>query len=169
MFLSDIEDGTNIFIDANIFVYHFSANSRFNLSCTDFLERIEKGKIHGITSASVVYEVAHRIMMEEAILTLPDLKAKDIIKYLKTHADTVKNLLMNRQIPNKIVAIGVEIIPIDIRGIEKSQQMKAQYGVLSNDALVLQVMKDFNILLLASNDSDFEKVDFITLYKPIQK
>jgi len=76
---------------------------------------------------------------------------------------------MNRQIPNKIVAIGVEIIPIDIRGIEKSQQMKAQYGVLSNDALVLQVMKDFNILLLASNDSDFEKVDFITLYKPIQK
>lgn len=169
MFLSNVEDGTKIFIDANIFVYHFTANSRFNPSCTSFLESIEKGNIQGFTTVSVIQEGVHRIMIEEAALLLPDVKAKDIVKYLKTHHDVVKSLAINREVPSKIVRFNVEIIPADIRIIEKSQLIKIQYGFLSNDALTLQVMKDFNISHLASNDSDFERVDFITLYKPIQK
>ena len=40
MFLSDLADGSSIFIDANVFVYHFSRQSRFNSSCSAFLERI---------------------------------------------------------------------------------------------------------------------------------
>lgn len=44
--------------------------------------------------------------------------------------------------------------------------MKRRYGVLSNDALSLQIMEDLKINNLASNDSDFERVDFIKLYKP---
>jgi len=106
-------------------------------------------------------------MIEEAALLLHDVKAKGLVKYLKTHYEVVKNLAINREVPSKIVRLNVEIVPADIKIIEKSQLMKIQYGFLSNDALVLQVMKDFNIAHLASNDSDFERVDFITLYKPL--
>jgi predicted nucleic acid-binding protein len=44
--------------------------------------------------------------------------------------------------------------------------MKRRYGFLSNDALSLQIMEDLKINDLASNDSDFERVTFIALYKP---
>lgn len=167
MFLSDIEDGTTVFIDANIFVYHFAANSRFNPSCTAFFERVERGEICGITSASVIQEVTHRAMMEETALILPDIKTKDIVKYLKSHHEIIKNLSINYKIPTEIALLNVEVIPIDMRTIVKSQQMKTRYGFLSNDALILQIMEDSNINHLASNDSDFERVDFITLYKPL--
>ena len=36
MFLSDLEDGSSIFVDANIFIYHFSRKSKFNPASTNF-------------------------------------------------------------------------------------------------------------------------------------
>ena len=60
----------------------------------------------------------------------------------------------------------MKIISFDIETIEKSQVMKRRYGFLSNDALTLQIMEDLNIKNLASNDIDFERVDFIKLYRP---
>ncbi|MFH1625482.1 MAG: hypothetical protein ABID54_10070 [Pseudomonadota bacterium] len=44
--------------------------------------------------------------------------------------------------------------------------MKRRYGFLSNDALYLQIMEDLEINNLASNDSDFEKIPSIRLYRP---
>lgn len=44
--------------------------------------------------------------------------------------------------------------------------MKSRYGLLSNDSLALQIMEDMQIKNLASNDADFERVNFIKLYKP---
>jgi len=60
----------------------------------------------------------------------------------------------------------LEIVSPGIDAIVRSQQMKKRYGFLSNDALTLQIMEDLRIDNLASNGSDFERVDFIKLYKP---
>jgi len=67
MFLSDLEDGSSIFVDANIFIYHFSRKSKFNSASTNFLERIEKKQIIGVTSTLVVQEAIHRLMIMEAL------------------------------------------------------------------------------------------------------
>lgn len=48
MFLHEVEPGQKVFIDANIFVYHFSQGSRFNRSCTDFLNRVEASEVRGM-------------------------------------------------------------------------------------------------------------------------
>ena len=166
MFLSDLEDGSSIFIDANIFIYHFSRESKLNPACSDFLERAELGKINGFTSASVVQEVTHRMMIIEAIAFLTGIKARDMVKYLKAHPDIIKKLVTHQIIPGKIASFNLEIISLEIDTIERSQHMKMRYGFLSNDALTLQIMEDRKINNLASNDSDFERVPFITLYKP---
>ncbi len=166
MFLPDLEDGSSIFIDANIFVYHFFKKSKFNPTSSNFLERAEKGEIKGITSTSVVQEATHRMMIMEAATILPDLKTKNIVGYLKAHSDIVKKLITHQVIPEKIASFNLEIISPDINTIQRSQQMKRRYGFLSNDALSLQIMEDLKINDLASNDSDFERVTFIALYKP---
>jgi hypothetical protein len=40
--LTDVAHGTRAFIDANIFVYHFSADSRLNWACTGSLLPLNK-------------------------------------------------------------------------------------------------------------------------------
>jgi len=166
MFLSDLEKGTSIFIDANIFVYHFSKESRFNQACSSFLEHIEAGTINGFSSISIVQEVTHRTMIMEAVGLLPGIKPRDVVNYLKRNPDTVKKLVNHQSIPSKIASFNLEIISPGMEAIVRSQQMKKRYGFLSNDALTLQIIEDLNIKNVASNDTDFERVDFITLYRP---
>ena len=89
MFLHEIETDQRIFIDANIFVYHFSKDSRFNKSCREFLLRVENSEIHGVTSAAVVQEATHRLMMSEAS-SMINIEVKNLPKYLKQHPDIVK-------------------------------------------------------------------------------
>ncbi len=104
MVLSDLEDGSSIFVDGNIFVYHFTRESKANPASSDFLERIERGTIHGFTSVSIVQEVTHRRMIIEAVAVLPGVKPKDLVKYLKTHSDAVKKLVNHQSIPSKIAS-----------------------------------------------------------------
>ena len=63
MKLTEIETGSRVFVDSNIFIYHFTGVSN---ECSDFLERCERGKIHATTTVSVVLEVLHCLMIVEA-------------------------------------------------------------------------------------------------------
>ena len=166
MFLDEIEPGSKVFIDANIFVYHFSRGSSFNKSCTDFLFRVETSEIHGITSTAIVQEATHRLMMVEASSVL-DTEVKNLPKYLKQHPEVVKELKKHLIVPGKISSLNIEITQITPKLIEESQEMKTEYGFLTNDALTLKIMKDLNIIAIASNDLDFKRVDWLNLYLPM--
>jgi predicted nucleic acid-binding protein len=165
MIFADIEDGCHIFVDANILVYHFSRKSRFNAASTTFLERIERREIVGVTSTAVVQEATHRLMIMEAVAIVDD-NVKNIVKYLKVNPNIVKKLVKHRAIPEKIASFNLEIVSPDMGAIIRSQDMKRRYGLLSNDSLALQIMEDMQIKNIASNDADFEMVNFIKLYKP---
>lgn len=106
------------------------------------------------------------MMIIEAAALHPEIKVKDLVKYLKGNPEEVKKLINHHEIPSKIASFNIQVISFDIETIERSQSMKRRYGFLSNDALTLQIMEDLNIKNLASNDTDFEIVDFITLYPP---
>jgi hypothetical protein len=166
MILSDLEDGSSVFVDANIFIYHFSKGSKLNPASSKFLERIEEGRIKGFTSVAIIQEITHRMMIVEAASILPEIKVKDIARYLKDHPDIVKKLATHENIPATIALFNLDVLSPNLETLERSQQMKRRYGFLSNDALTLQIMGDLKINNLASNDSDFERVDFIKLYKP---
>jgi predicted nucleic acid-binding protein len=165
LFLHEIKSGAKVFIDANIFVYHFSKGSEFNKSCTDFLYRAETSQIHGFTSTGIIMEASHRLMMVEASSVL-DIKIRNLPKYLKQHPDIVKQLTKHLTVPNKIAELNIEIIQITQKVIESSQLNKTKYGFLSNDALTLKIMEDMGIANIASNDSDFKCVDWLKLHLP---
>ena len=60
--LSSIPAGTNILIDANIFVYGLIAKSA---QCTVFLHRCSIEEVFGITLFEVVHEATHVFMVAE--------------------------------------------------------------------------------------------------------
>jgi predicted nucleic acid-binding protein len=64
--LSEIIDNADVFIDSNIFIYHFSGLEKFADACFHFFKRIEEGKVKGSTSTLVIAEVLHRLMIIEA-------------------------------------------------------------------------------------------------------
>lgn len=165
MFLHEIPSGNRVFIDANIFVYHFSHASRFNASCKEFLLRVENSELYGVTSAASIQEATHRLMMTEASSIL-DAEVKNLPKYLKQNPDAVKRLTKHLAVPRKIAELNIEIIPLTAAAIEQSQIFKTEYGFLSNDALTLQIMKNMDISIIASNDSDFKRVPWLSVYLP---
>ena len=64
MKLDDLPDGTRIFVDANILIYHFSGIS---LECRAFLQRCESRQVEAFTGVHIVLEVTHRLMILEAL------------------------------------------------------------------------------------------------------
>ncbi len=166
MYLHEIEIGSKVFIDANIFVYHFSKGSRFNKSCTEFLFRVETSEIHGTTSVAVIQEAVHRLMMVEASSIL-DIEVRNLPKYLKQHSDVVKQLTQHLAVPKKILSLITEIIQMTPKLIEESQSIKGKYGFLTNDSLTVKIMEELSITILASNDLDFKRVEWLKLYLPI--
>jgi predicted nucleic acid-binding protein len=166
MHLSDLKNGSSILIDSNIFVYHFFSKSRYNPAASEFLERVEKEDIVGITLTSIIMETTHRMMILEAAALFPDIRPRDLVAYLKEHPERVKQLTDHQAVPTEIASFNVQIISPDLDMLKKSQEMKKRFGFLSNDALTLQVMEDHKIANLASNDGDFERVDFVNLYRP---
>jgi predicted nucleic acid-binding protein len=61
--LTQVPPDSNIFIDANIFVYALSGTSA---QCKHFLERCSREEVTGITLFEIVNEATHRFMLAEA-------------------------------------------------------------------------------------------------------
>ena len=68
MTIDDIPGGTMVFIDANCLVYAATSDPQYGPACQRLLERIENKLIQGCTSASVLGDLAHRLMTIEAAL-----------------------------------------------------------------------------------------------------
>jgi len=163
--LSEIIDNADVFIDSNIFIYHFSGLEKFADACFHFFKRIEEGKVKGSTSTLVIAEVLHRLMIIEASKKFGILP-KDVIKYLKVNPDKITSLANHLDSVFYIEKLGISIITLSFEDIKLSAEFKRKFTLLTNDAINLAVMKNNHIANLASNDSDFERVDFLTLYKP---
>ncbi|MGB9629157.1 MAG: type II toxin-antitoxin system VapC family toxin, partial [Thermodesulfobacteriota bacterium] len=91
---------------------------------------------------------------------------KEVTKYLKANPDKIVSLADHIDSISYIEKLGISILTVSLKDIKLSSEFKKKFMLFTNDAINLAVMKNNNIAYLASNDSDFEKVDFLTLYKP---
>jgi len=66
MTFADIANSTDVFVDANIFVYAFAPDPQLGPPSEQLLERIEHRERQGFTSTHVLSDVAHRLMSLEA-------------------------------------------------------------------------------------------------------
>ena len=164
--LSEVPDGASVFVDANIFIYHFSGPTPLSPACSAFLERVEHGALHGFTSTIVLIEVLHRLMIIEAVGAL-QIAPRDVPRYLKEHPHQAKALAAHQAATQKIQQMGVQLVIVGVEDIERSHAIKREHGLLTNDALVLAVMERSGVTALASNDPDFQTVDTITPYLPM--
>ncbi len=162
MRLKDVSAGVDIFIDANIFIYHFTGNSA---ECSEFLTRCEEGELNGVTSTIVAAEVMHRLMLAEAE-SKKFANAPQILRKLKDRPGIVCRLTDYFVGGQAIFDIGIKTYPLTAELILNSQAIRVRYGLTVNDSLIAATMEEAGVEVLATNDDGFSRVDWIHIYKP---
>ncbi len=162
MRLDSIESGSEVFIDSNIFIYHFTGVSN---ESNAFLNRCEQGDLNGVTSVNVLLEVLHRLMMIEAVRKKL-VRPPNVVKKLKKFPEKIKQLNEYSINTQRIVEMGIAVKTISFEAILKSQTFRAGYGLMINDSLIVASMQEEGIKALATNDKVFSKIEGISVYKP---
>ncbi|MCJ7832813.1 MAG: PIN domain-containing protein [Deltaproteobacteria bacterium] len=153
---------STVFIDANIFIYHFTGASDESSS---FLSQCESGIFKGITSTNVILEVLHRLMIVEAVhkrLFYPP----NLVNKLKKHPERIKQLHDYFTNTQKIEQMGILVRPISALTILKSQINRSRYGLMVNDSIIVTIMEEEGISYLVTHDKDFNSVTDIKVLSP---
>lgn len=164
--LNQIPLGSKVFIDANIFIYHFSGDGHISDACTEFLFRVEERDVEAFTSTIILSEVLHRLMIVEAI-EKHELPLRGIVRYLKEHPDIVMTLEKYSVAPEKIHQMNVAILAVALPDLVGSKGVRDSYGLLTNDSTSVSILERFGITDIATNDSDFERVSGLRVWKPL--
>jgi predicted nucleic acid-binding protein len=61
---------------------------------------------------------------------------------------------------------GLAVLPFDEYRFQRAHALRERHGLMTNDSILLAAADVFGIHSLATNDSDFDAVDWITVYKP---
>ena len=163
MIFADLPVGSSIFLDANTFIYHFTAHSVFGPPCAQLLQGIRQHQFAGFTSTHVLSEVAHRLMTTEASARY-NWPFAGIVYRLKQNPLEVQKLTVFRQAIDEIPRFGLQILSIPPALIAVAAALSQQTGLLSNDALIVAIMQANGLMNLASEDSDFDRVPGIARY-----
>ena len=108
MTLAELLDGDSVFIDANIFIYHFGGRSP---ECKAFLERCARRELLGYTSTPILAEVLHRLMVAEAIAR-GLVTAKTAVRKLGETPELVRQLTQYQEDVNKIPQMNLTILAL---------------------------------------------------------
>ena len=162
MRLDRVPAGTRIFLDANIFVYHFTGVSP---QCTAALARCEGSDLLGVTSVHVLAEVTHRLMAIEAarkgLVTTGNVAAK-----LREHPEIVRGLTDYQTNLEALLTIGIEALSMEADDLVASGTVRRTTGLLTNDSLIVAMLRRERLRALATTDNDFHRVPDLRVYVP---
>lgn len=162
MTLADIDEGSRVFVDANVFVYHFVGASS---ECTALLARCEMGEVQGSTSALVLAEVCHRLMMIEAVERRL-VAAGNVARKLAQRPDVIRQLATHEASVQAISTMGIEIVEVTEATMLLGLRHQRRYGLLTNDSLIVASMQQRGIRWLATADRRLAVVDEVEVRVP---
>lgn len=70
------------------------------------------------------------------------------------------------ELTEKIKEFNLIILQTSISDISNSYEVRKMYGLLTNDSIIISMMKSYNIINLVTNDSDFDDIKHIHVFKP---
>lgn len=162
-----IPANASVFIDANIFIYYFTPDPLLGPECRVLMERISKFRdFFAFTSAHVLSEVAHQLMVLEAAQSF-GWPLAGITQRLQKHPAEIRKLTRFRQAIDEVPRLGVEVLPIERHLLPLAASLSQLHGLLTNDAITAATIQDRAIVHLASHDADFDRVPGLTRYAPV--
>ncbi len=165
MIFADLVAGESVFVDANTLIYHFGPHPTFGAACQQLVRRIENQDLLGFTSTHILGEVAHQLMIVEA-LALPGWAPGKVKKRLQQQPGALQNLTRFRTAVETVLQSRLAVLTIAPSLVGTAATISQQCGLLTNDALIVAVMQANGLAKVASHDSDFDRVPGLTRYAP---
>jgi predicted nucleic acid-binding protein len=162
MKLEDLPEGSSIFVDANIFIYHFSGTS---LECQAFLQQCESRQVEAFTGVHIVLEVTHRLMMLEA-LQKGLITGGQPARKLKEQPEIVKVLQVYNQSIQQIPRLNIRVRAVTSAVVRASEAVRVQEGLMTNDSITVALMRHLGLTAIATADADFNNVSDLRVYQP---
>lgn len=163
---SDIPAGDAIFLDANVLIYALSErNDRRSIECACLVERCVDESVVGFTTWMVFADAVHKLMLYEAAETgrIPAAQAK----HLADQPAVVRELSRYWQRAERLLGVrGLIFLPCEEEEARNAQKVRAEYGLMTGDSLIVAVMLALGIKYLASDDAGFDQVSGLTRFAP---
>src|SRR6266568_1463493 len=162
--LATLPRGTSVFVDTNIFHFHFQNKSP---SCTAFLNRIAFGDVIAFVNTQVLSDLLHKLMFAEAIARqcVGSTNPQELKKYLKKQRGQENPLKDYQQQFEAIIAIGLHVLPITENLLVDTKVEREQYYLMTGDSLHLGTMNRRKIKRrkvplqdIVTSDADFELI-----------
>jgi predicted nucleic acid-binding protein len=163
--LDDIPDQTHCFVDANIICYYLIETEPFSDQCARFIKRIENGVLVASTSAAVIAEATHKVLLAEAV-EKHGLDHKGLAHRLQRRRELIATLSEHQKVTILARALSIHVEPITTEILERAAQLSPQHRLLTNDALSVAVMERLGLSNMVSNDDNFDSIPGLTIWKP---
>lgn len=165
MLLKDMERNSAVFIDTNIFLYSISSHPVYGDPCKEFLKRVERNELNGKTSVIVLNELLHKLVLGE-VSKKSKITLSQTFDYIKKKPD-VLSTLEAYDLVDKIEKIqNLAVLEVAPAIFTSAREYMKKFKLMSNDALHATTMKFYGIKNIATNDADFERVDFLKVWRP---
>jgi len=161
MNLDVLPAGAAVLIDANILIYAAQGSSP---QCRSLLARCVSHEVTGILTVVTIAEFCHRRMMQEAQSL--GLATSSPAKALAQNPLLINKLSRYMQEVEDLLAADLTALPLAVGDFAKALELQRQHGLLTNDSLHLAAGWRAGIVTLATNDSHFDRVPGIKLFKP---
>ncbi len=162
-YLDEFTEG-RIYVEANIFLFTALADARYGPSALGFLERASGDEIELLTSTLTIDKVsfvALKAKLEEKYSV-----TKNQILYLKRNPEVVKALASDvNQIVENVLGL-TTLVEVNAPDIQQMRLYVEEFGLLPRDAIHLAVAHRLGLTCMASSDSDFDRVPWLTRYAP---
>jgi predicted nucleic acid-binding protein len=159
--IPDILTGTEVLFDANVLVYALTAKSA---DCVRLLRRCAAGDVSGFVTIDVLGDVCHRLMVSEAFGR--GLIGRANAGNLQGKAAAIRQLSDYWDRIGDVRAANVAVLPCDEFRFLRAHPLRLAHGLMTNDSVLLAAAQVFGIEALATNDSDFDAVPWLDVYKP---
>ena len=162
--LSDIPEDSLVFVDSNIFLYFVLEHPLYFESCKNLFKRIEKGEMMGFIN-SIVFSETYFTYMRIQIKETHDITLKEVFALIRDDPDVIKDINLEPvdlifEIPN------MYLMNVQRKTLDLLSSFISKYAMLPNDTLHVLTCYDSEIGNIATNDSDFKRIDFLKMWKP---
>ncbi|MBP7071676.1 MAG: PIN domain-containing protein [Methanothrix sp.] len=157
-----------IFIDANIFTYLLTGHPIHGRACQQLLERVENGDLEGYISPLVIDEVSYVLMVQTARKTRRTEDARSIKQeMLAAWKECLAPVGEFHDYLDTIISAGhLKVLSLDYSISRIALECAKEHRLLPRDALHVACCKAYGIKEMATNDGDFKRVSFLTLWHP---
>lgn len=89
-----------------------------------------------------------------------------LVNWLQRHCERISELSEFQQAAAELEGMGLRLLPADASDLVAATLLSAQFGLLTNDAIIVALMRRYSLSDLVTNDEDFDAVPDLTVWKP---